>query len=288
MQPEVSSHLAVADAPAIIDSILNEAPTQKSSSAIEEDYRIRIPSFEGPLDLLLHLIRKEQIDIDDIPISLICTRYLEHLEVLSSFDMDLAGEFMVMAATLMFLKSQVLLPKEETPEDAEADPRMPLVQQLLEYERFKKAAEELDKIPWMFRDLYPRPLLAMDDFVPKYSPEEAPVEPIETYPLLIGLKTCLDRTHRKPVEIHSQSASLKESVSLMKDEFEKEGTDFIELTTLFPVQQGRYRLIISFLAMLELARMKFVEIIQTRTFGPIQVKAVKPLKDLDMGMLDQF
>ncbi|MCB9255433.1 MAG: segregation/condensation protein A [Bdellovibrionaceae bacterium] len=285
MEAEVLSTPPTAgDAKVVLDSILSggarpEVPT------LPEDYRVRIPSFEGPLDLLLHLIRKEQVDIYDIPVTKICQAYLEHLQILQQFDIDLAGEFMVMAATLTFLKSQVLIPKEET-EEEEEDPRLPLVEQLLEYERFKKAAVELDMMPWLHRDIYPRPLVAMEKFVPKHTPEEAPVEGIETYDLLVCLKTALDRTTRKPHEIHDQAANLRERAMKMGSVLPDEGT--MEFRQLLPRELSTSELVVSFLAVLELAKLKFIKIFQSEIFGPIQLQRVRPMEELDTGLMDQF
>lgn len=251
----------------------------------ESDYRVRIPNFEGPLDLLLHLIRREQIDINDIPVARICKSYLEHLELMREFDVNIAGEFMVMAATLTLLKSQMLLPVEGEAE-AEEDPRAPLVAQLLEYERFKVAADRLNAMPWLFRDLYPRPVAEAKEIVPPADPESAPVEPIDTYQLLLALKAATDRTTRTPFQVTQEADSLSDRVAVMSTLLSQR--ELISLAELVPDRRKRRELIVTFLAMLELARLKFVQILQTDTFGPIEIRAIRSLNDLDMGLLDQF
>ena len=133
--PEIDGQIA-------FDKAMNDPNVvPKTEDENNEDYRVFLPNFEGPLDLLLHLIRKDQLNIYDIPISNICKSYLETLRVISNIDVNVAGEFMVMAATLTLLKSLVLLPKEEGDSQSD-DPRLPLVQQLLEYEKFMCATHK--------------------------------------------------------------------------------------------------------------------------------------------------
>lgn len=258
---------------------------KKTTGEPTDDYRVRIPNFEGPLDLLLHLIRKEQLNIYDIPIARICKSYLEHLEVMQTPDVNLAGEFMVMAATLTYMKSLMLMPRDETAE-AEDDPRLPLVQQLLEYEKFKKAAEELDKSPWMFRDLYPRPPSSSTELVPVEALLTAPLEPIDSFQLLLCLKAALSRTQRKPIIMQTDPISIREKVVQVGELLES--SEIVDFTRLLPEERRPIDVIVAFFAMLELARMKFIEIIQHEIFGPIHIRGVRPLRDLNVGLLDQF
>ena len=253
----------------------------------QDDYRVRTPVFEGPLDLLLHLIRKDQINIYDIPISKICQAYLEHIKMMQSPDVNLAGEFMVMAATLTFMKSLVLRPREEG-ENAEDDPRLPLVQQLLEYEKFKRAAEQVDQMDWMFRDIYPRPTTATTDIMPVEALLTAPLEPIDSFQLLVCLKTALSRTTKKPFVVQTDPISIKEKVVQMGELLES--GDVVDFTRLLPAVDDRRPkdVVIAFFAMLELARLKYIEIIQHEIFGPIHIRGVRPIRDLNVGLLDQF
>src|SRR5262249_45955490 len=139
-----------------------------------------------PLDLLLHLIKRDQINVYDIPVVKICESYLEYLRAFSQPDVNLAGEFFVMAATLLQIKSQMLLPREEI--DKSDDPRLPLVAQLLEYERFKQASQTLDQRPWLDRDVYARPLEATLDVMPVESLLSAPIDPVDPFQVLVCLK----------------------------------------------------------------------------------------------------
>ncbi len=249
-----------------------------------EDYRVKTPVFEGPLDLLLHLIRKEQLNIYDIPVAQICKTYFEHLQLMFEPDVNVAGEFFVMATTLLHLKSQILLPVDEQAVD-ENDPRLPLVAQLLEYERFKKAAQQIDAMPWLDRDLYARPATTAE-VLPVESLLDAPLEPVDTFQLLLCLKVALDRTERPPIQITVDTTSLRERVTAVGNYLEEQ--EVIEFSTLVPKGSRRFDIILSFMAILELAKLRFVEIIQTETFGPIQIRRVRSVRELNMGMLDQF
>jgi len=248
------------------------------------DYKVTLPNSEGPLDLLLHLIRREQINIYDIPITKICENYLRYLELLKTFDPGLAGEFMVMATTLIYIKSLVLLPVEG--EDEEADPRRPLVAQLLEYERFKLAAQKIDAMPWLGRELYGRPEGALKDVVPVESLLQVPIEGVDPYQLLLALKVSVDRTTKKPITITTDPVSIKDKVSVVAQRFGQ--AEVVEFSQLMVSTDRLQEIITSFLAVLELAKLRFIEIIQTEPFGVIQIKLKRPLNDLNLGMLDQY
>jgi len=249
----------------------------------DTDYRVRLPVFEGPLDLLLHLIRRDQVNVYDIPVAQICHSYLEYLNLMATPDVDLAGEFFVMAATLLYLKSQVLLPKEEqTPED---DPRLPLVAQLLEYEKFKKASIQIDEMEWLERELYVRPPGSNAD-LPVESLLDAPLESVDTFQMLLCLKVALDRTERPPMQIQVDSTSIRDKVAQVGELLES--IEVVDFRTLLPENPKPPDIIVSFLAILELARLKYLEILQLETFGPIQLRKVHSVKDLNMGLLQQY
>ncbi len=260
------------------------AVPKPDGGARRADYTVHLPTFDGPLDLLLHLIRKEQVNIYDIPIAKICQTYMEHLELLRQIDVNIAGEFMVMAATLMVIKSFVLLPKEGGSE--EDDPRIPLVAQLIEYEKFKKAADAIDAKPWLFRDSFPRPAAATQDLMPVESLVDAPIENIDQFQLLMCLKIALDRTYRKPLQISTDPTSIKEKVTQLTEIMEKQ--ELVDFKTLLPEHAKVVDVVVSFLAVLELARLKFIEIIQTENFGPIQLRNVRSMRELNVGLLDQY
>jgi len=279
--PEVDGQLA-------LDQAMSEQSVlPKKDSEIKEDYRVFLPNFEGPLDLLLHLIRKDQLNIYDIPIAHICKSYLDHLDLMKSIDVNIAGEFMVMAATLTLLKSLVLLPKEEGAAE-EDDPRMPLVQQLLEYERFKKAADQIDGLRWMGRDIYVRPPSAIESMMPVESLIDAPIDPVDPFQLLVCLKIATNRTTRPALQISTDPVSIRDKVVQVGQFLAQH--EVISFTDLVP-QQGERKIldvVVAFLAVLELARLKFIEIIQHENFGHIQIRGVRDLNDLNVGMLDSY
>jgi segregation and condensation protein A len=280
--------MAAVDAHSRIDSALAADSTGVSDAAeaYSAGYAVRLPCFEGPLDLLLHLIRRDQLDVQDIPVARICQSYVEYLKWMQQCDFNVAGEFLVMAATLTLLKSQMLLPREETA-DEEQDPRLPLVAQLMEYERFKKAAQELDGKSWLGRDVYARPPSAWSETVPVETLLDAPLESIDTYEMLVCFRIALDRTTKKPIEIHTDPTSIKEKVAAVSTVLI--ARDSFEFTQLVPsVQPTKFEVICAFLAILELAKLKFIEILQAEAFGPIQVRRVRKLEDLDLGLLDQY
>lgn len=273
------------DGRALLDTALGDVGAiPKSENSSQDDYRILLPNFEGPLDLLLHLIRKEQINVYDIPIARICKSYVEHLELMQQIDVNVAGEFMVMAATLTFLKSAIILPREGG--DEEEDPRLPLVAQLLEYERFKKASQQIDARPWLGREVYGRPLTAGQEIMPMEALANGPVDAVDTFQMLLCLKIALDRTTKKPLNIAVDQVSLKEKVSLARELFE--ANEIVDFALLLPQVCRAQDVIVSFMAILELAKLKFIEIIQYENFGKIQLRGVRSLKELNEGMLDQY
>ncbi len=270
----------------IIDKALAADPSAvaSASNVSETDYRVSLPCFEGPLDLLLHLIRKEQVNIYDIPITRICEAYLEHLDLLQQLDFNLAGEFMVMASTLMYIKSATLLPIEG---DAKGeDPRLPLVAQLVEYEKYKLAAAAIDNHLWLGRDIYSRPEGALSDVMPVESLLDAPIESVDPFQLLKCLKVATDRTQRPPIQIETDTVSIREKVLLIRSYLLSAQT--FDFGALLPPERITHEVIVSFLAVLELAKLKFVEIIQNENFGPMQVRAQRSLEELNFGLLDQY
>jgi segregation and condensation protein A len=247
-------------------------------------YRINIPTFDGPLELLLHLIRRDQMNIYDIPIAQICESYLEYLTILHQPDVNVAGEFLVMASTLMQIKSAMLLPQEKA--DEAEDPRAPLVAQLLELERYQKAAKQIDERGWLGRDCFARPEAASKDLMPVESLMDAPIEPVESFSLLVALKVALDRSTRPPMRIEVDTTSLKDKVIEMKSNLETNA--LLELRSFWPERPERTEIIIAFIAMLELARLKFIEIIQPEILGPIQIRRVRDFEELNVSLLQQF
>lgn len=268
-----------------LTSALNpSAPTESSKHLAIRDglHHVTIANFDGPLDLLLHLIRVEQINIYDIPIADICARYRDHLDLMKTLDINIAAEFIVMAATLTHIKSIMLLPKEEI--ENEDDPRTPLVAQLLEYEKFKKASQQIEARPWLYRELFPRSPSASDR-VPMPS-EDAAIEPVETFHLLLCLKAALDRTYRPPLEITTDTSSVKDRIEILTKNFEQKPV--VDFASTLADRSELRGIIASFLVILELAKLGFIEIIQHENFSPIYVKALRPLAELNFAMLETY
>ncbi len=234
--------------------------------------RVRLEVFEGPLDLLLHLIKKNEIDIYDIPIAVITQQYLEYLEVMKSLNLDIAGEFLLMAATLLHIKSKMLLPPSEdelAEENAEAeeDPRAELVRRLLEYQRFKDAASEMNRSDLLDREVFTRTYY-QEEFLKEA--EEAVVGEATLFDLLDALKKVLETVPPEEFqEISLDHLSLKDKINaVMEALWEKESLAFQEL---FTPATPRREVIITFLALLELLRLRMIKIHQPEHFGTIRI-----------------
>jgi len=223
-----------------------------------------LEAFEGPLDLLLYLIRRENLDILDIPMAPLTRQYLEYVEAMRAKNLELAAEYLVMAATLMEIKSRLLLPKPPAAQAVEEDPRAELVRRLLEYERIKKAAQELDQLPQLGRDV-----LAVSVWVERVVTEQLPgVEPrdlAEAWRALLH-RARLSAHHR----VSREQLSVREYMSgILRRLQERRVLEFAEL---FDPAQGVAVLVVTLLAVLELARESLLELTQSEGFAPIYVK----------------
>jgi segregation and condensation protein A len=230
--------------------------------------RIHLPVFEGPLDLLLHLIRKNEIEIHDIPIAPITRQYMEYLDLMRELNLDVAGEFMVMAATLIHIKSKMLVPvaPTEAAEEPGADPRDELVQRLLEFQRYKEAAGVLHQKAEIRAATWTRP----DAAVPIFDEAGEPVLEAGLFDLISAFKELLER--RKTLLAHEVGApgkSLDERIGELMALIPLGGSlDFMEL---FAACESKQDMIVTFLALLELVRLKRVKVYQRAVFAPIRV-----------------
>lgn len=231
-----------------------------------------LDAFEGPLDLLLYLIRRQNLNILDIPIAEITRQYMQYIEVMTELQLDLAGEYLVMAATLAEIKSRMLLPRAALPgEGIEEDPRAELVRRLQEYERFKQAAHDLDTLPRLERDTWIASAEFSDRRVVKVLPDVTLKE------LLLAFKDVAVRTemfahhhiHREPLSVRARMSDVL--ANLKPDEF----TDFVQL---FQPSEGRMGVAVTFIAILELKREGLLEIVQNEAFAPIHVCAADPAR----------
>lgn len=232
--------------------------------------RVNIDHFEGPLDLLLFLIEKHAVDILDIPIKVIVVEYLKVLDEMRELNLDVAGEFLVMAANLAHIKSKMLLPKEERPRDPEpeGDPRADLVRRLLEYQRFKDAAMRLDQLSQLGRDVFARPLVPAQYDAPVEEPKEqglnlADVDPLELIRLFDGILKRQQKivVHEVLVERISVGARINEMVDIFTADRARAAFTFADLVDLFGPRTRR-GVIVSFLSVLEMARLRLIRLHQ--------------------------
>jgi segregation and condensation protein A len=230
---------------------------------------VQLEIYEGPLDLLLHLIKKNEVSITDIPIATITEQFLATLEIMQALNLDVAGEFLVMAATLIHIKSRMLLPAaQEEGEDEEegADPREELVRRLLEYQRFKEAASELEQRDLLTRDVFTRAASAPE------APEPAPFRELSVFELLTALRRVLDRLPKEEFhEVTLEKITMREKMTLLLDRLHADGQLLFE--SLFSEARTRMEVIVTFLAMLELVKMRAIRILQECPEGPIVIEA---------------
>lgn len=243
-------------------------PQLESYEQTELPYQVRIENFEGPLDLLLHLIKKNEINIYDIPVALIANQYLEYIEAMKSLNLNVAGDFLVMAATLLQIKSKMLLPPDEAVEDEEEgpDPREELVRRLLEYKAYKEAARQLDGQEQQWREMFSREQGAAEPI----NSEEMPLENVSLFDLVDALQGILDRNPGKRlIEIIPDNLTVRERMNVILELLE--GKDSVSFVDLFEPASHRLLVIVTFLAMLELIRLRVARVFQAETFGPILV-----------------
>lgn len=244
-----------ADAPADFESLLNAYP-------------VRLDQFEGPLDLLLHLIKKHQVNIYDIPIALITKQYLDYLDLMQELDLDVAGEFLVMAATLIHIKSRTLLPRPDpAQEDPEEDPREVLVRRLLEHQKFKAAAELLHDREIQRSAQWGRPDRRVEDVVGE--PPEPEVE-VDLFSLMAAFRQVLERARSRPRPyLPAEHISIESRIELLLSRLSV--TEACGFEELFADVQTKPGIVVTFLALLEMIRLKLVRVFQQGNFGAIRV-----------------
>ena len=232
-----------------------------------EALEVFLETFEGPLDLLLYLIRRENLDILDIKVAEITEQYMSYIELMRAMQLELAGEYLVMAAMLAEIKSRMLLPRPVEIDEDEDDPRAELIRRLQEYEQIKTAAEGIDELPRLERDLFlaqaRRPELVRQHAEPEVNLRE----------LLVALARVLKRAEMfqrhavtlEPLSVRERMSNVLARVSA--------ASDFVEFSGLFTVEEGRMGVVVTFLAVLELLREGLLEFVQSEAFAPIYVRA---------------
>jgi len=231
--------------------------------------QVFLEAFEGPLDLLLYLIRRQNLDIVDIPIAEITRQYLQYIDLMTELQLELAGEYLLMAATLAEIKSRMLLPRPQGDGQEEEDPRAELVRRLQEYERFKQAALDIETLPRVDRDTFPAVAELTERRVVRLLPD------VTLQEMLVALKEVMQRAdmfahHHISRERLSVRQRMSDVLGAMKSRA------FVEFTALFRPEEGRMGVTVTFSAILELLREGLIEIVQSEPFAPIHVRAGAP------------
>jgi segregation and condensation protein A len=256
---------------------------QQEFESILEAYPVRLQNFEGPLDLLLHLIKKHEVNIYDIPIALVTSQYLDYIDLMQEMNLDVAGEFLVMAATLIHIKSRTLLPRPDpSQEDPEEDPREALVRRLLEHQKFKAAAELLHERETLRSAQWTRadgPVLEIAGEAPE------PEVEVDLFSLITAFRTVVDRAKARPkVYLPAEQIPIEDRIEQLLSRLSE--TEACGFEDLFEDVQTRAGLVVTFLALLEMIRLKLIRVFQTGVIGPIRVykrqrpaDAPRPLHD---------
>jgi len=233
-----------------------------------------LEAFEGPLDLLLYLIRRQNLDILDIPLAEITRQYMKYIELMQELQLELAGEYMVMAATLAEIKSRMLLPRPKVDADGnEEDPRAELVRRLQEYERFKRAAENLDKLPRMERDTWSAGAELKDRKVVRVLPQVTLQEMLVAFKEVVVRSEMFSHHH-----VARERLSVRERMSSILSTLER--ASFVEFVRLFRPEEGRMGVTVTFIAILELMREGLIDIVQSEPFAPLHVRAAPDKRNL--------
>lgn len=248
-----------------------ERPVEEFESSLDS-YSVKLDQFEGPLDLLIHLIKRNEVNIYDIPIALVTAQYLEYLELIRELDLDVAGEFLVMAATLIHIKSRMLLPRADpTQEDPEEDPREALVRRLLEHERYRQAAEllhdreTLREAQWLRPDGRVAPLAGEE-----YEPELE----VDLFSLMAAFKSVMDRAKQRPqVALPAEQIPIEMRIEQLLMRLSE--TQACGFEDLFEDVTSKGDLIVTFIALLEMIRLKLIRVFQAGSFGPIRIYKAK-------------
>jgi len=265
------------------ESVIGDQSVTKDESAPEDELAydpdsplaVKLQEFEGPLDLLLHLIKDDKIDIFDIPIFDITEKYLGYIQQMKELDLNISGDFLVMAATLLFIKSKMLLPNETIEDEDEdgIDPRDELVQKLLEYQSFKKAARELGFLAKERSKVYTRQIPDLKEYIGNIDEDNGPEFSADLYDLIQAFASILKEPKPEVYhEIHEEIISIEEKMDELRDTISRDGV--VKFKDLFAKKRSRNILIATFFAILELSKQKFVKIKQDGTFGEIVLHKV--------------
>jgi segregation and condensation protein A len=239
-----------------------------------------LEAFEGPLDLLLYLIRRQNLDVLDIPLAEITKQYMRYIELMQELQLELAGEYLVMAATLAEIKSRMLLPRAHGLDSTgEEDPRAELVRRLQEYERFKQAAESLDSLPRLERDVWNATAELKDRKVVRLMPQVTLQEMLVAFQEVVVRAELFAHHH-----VQRERLSVRERMSDIMSSLEQ--ASFVEFVRLFRAEEGRMGVTVTFVAILELVREGLIEIVQAEPFAPLHVRGAAPNRGLRLVSAD--
>ncbi len=233
--------------------------------------QVFLEAFEGPLDLLLYLIRRQNIDILDIPIAEITKQYVEYIELMKELQLELAGEYLLMAAMLAEIKSRMLLPRPQTEEEEEDDPRAELVRRLQEYERFKKAAEDIGELPRLERDVFVASADAPERKVVTKLPDVTMKELLLAFHDVLKRAEMFSNLHmqREPLSVRQRMSEILTRIK---------ANSFTEFVTLFDPEEGRMGVAVTFIAVLELLKESVIEVVQSELYAPLHVRAASTVR----------
>jgi segregation and condensation protein A len=235
-----------------------------------------LEAFEGPLDMLLYLIRRQNLDVLDIPIAEITLQYMRYIELMQVLQLELAGEYLLMAATLAEVKSRMLLPRPQSDQAAdEADPRAELVRRLQEYERFKRAAEGIDRMPRMDRDTWTASADLVERKVTRIVPQVTLQEMLLAFQEVLSRSDMFAHFHvqREPLSVRQRMTDVLSALST---------SAFVEFVRLFRAEEGRQGVTVTFVALLELLREGLIEIVQSEAYAPLHVRLGNPAQRLKL------
>ena len=235
-----------------------------------------LEAFEGPLDMLLYLIRRQNLDVLDIPIAEITRQYMRYIELMQVLQLELAGEYLLMAATLAEVKSRMLLPRARNDETAdEADPRAELVRRLQEYERFKRAAEGIDRMPRLERDTWVASAELVDRKILRIPPQVTLQEMLLAFQEVLSRSDMFAHHHvqREPLSVRQRMTDVLSSLT---------ASAFVDFVRLFRADEGRRGVTVTFVAILELLREGLIEIVQSEAYGPLHVRLGNPARHLKL------
>jgi segregation and condensation protein A len=247
---------------------------QPAFESVLDGYPVRLENFEGPLDLLLHLIKKHEVNVYDIPVTLITKQYLDYLGLMRELDLEVAGEFLVMAATLIHIKSRMLLPRPAPEqEDPQEDPREVLVRRLLEHQRYKAAAELLHERETVRSAQWSRPEERVAGIAGE---EDEPELDVDLFSLLSAFRAVVERAKQRPqIDLPGEQISIEQRIEQLLGRLSE--TDACGFEDLFSDTATRADLVVTFLALLEMIRLRLVRVFQTGPFGEIRVyKRARP------------